>query len=41
MVRFRVLFDLYFNQRVKQCFSSLADIMNELEETQIERKFFL
>jgi hypothetical protein len=41
MLRFRVLFDQQLNQRVKQGFASLPNIMDKLEETKIEREFLL
>jgi hypothetical protein len=41
MLDFRVLFDQHLNQGMKQGFSSLADIMNKLKESEIERQLFL
>ncbi len=41
MLCFRVLVDKHLNQRMKQGFSSFADIMDELEETKIERELLL
>ena len=41
MLRFRVLFDQQLNQRLKQGFASLPNIMDKLEETEIEREFLL
>ena len=36
-----VLCDQYLNERTKQCFTSLADIVHKLEETQVEGQFLL
>jgi len=36
-----VLADQQLNERTKQRFASLADVVNKLEETQIEREFLL
>jgi signal peptidase I len=41
MLRFRVLCDQQLNQRLKQGFASLPNIMDKLEETKIEREFLL
>src|SRR5262245_1875409 len=38
-VDFGVLCDQYLNERTKQCFTSLADIVHKLEETQVEGQF--
>jgi uncharacterized membrane protein len=37
----RVLRDEELNERRQQCFASLADVMHKLEETEIQREFFL
>jgi len=37
----RVLRDQYFNERTQQRLPSLSGIVHKLEETQIERQFFL
>ncbi len=36
-----VLADQQRNERTKQRFASLADVVNKLEETQVEREFLL
>ena len=36
-----VLADQQLNERTKQRFASLADVVNKLEETQVEREFLL
>ncbi len=36
-----VLADQQRNERTKQRFASLSHVVNELEETQVEREFFL
>jgi len=41
MSRFGVLLDYQLNQGVQQGFSSFTDIMNELEESDVKKKFFL
>ena len=41
MLRFRVLFDQPLNQRLKQGFAPLPNIMDKLEETKIAREFLL
>jgi NAD(P)-dependent dehydrogenase (short-subunit alcohol dehydrogenase family) len=37
----RVLCDQYLNERRKQRFASLSDVVTKLEETEIEREFLL
>jgi hypothetical protein len=37
----RVLFDEYLKELVKQRFALLSGIVNKLEATKVERKFFL
>jgi hypothetical protein len=37
----RVLRDEELNERRQQCFASLADVMHKLEETEVQREFFL
>jgi hypothetical protein len=41
MVCFRVLIDKQLNQRMKQDFASLPNMMDKLEETKIAREFLL
>jgi len=36
-----VLADQQLNERTKQRFTSLSDVVNKLEETQVEREFLL
>ena len=36
-----VLADEQFNERTQQRFASLAHVVNELEEPEVEREFFL
>lgn len=37
----RVLRDQEFNERRQQRFTALADVMHKLEETEVQREFFL
>ncbi len=37
----RVLCDQQLNKRMKQRFASFSGIVHKLEETEVERKFFL
>ena len=41
MLRFKVLFDQKFDKRMEQGLSPFADVMNELEKTEIERELLL
>ena len=36
-----VLCDQYLNERTKQRFATLADVVHKLEETEVEREFLL
>jgi hypothetical protein len=36
-----VLRDQYLNERTKQCFASLADVVHKLDEPQVEGQFLL